>query len=815
MTHLTIPTKVQGPKVAPDLYGLFFEDINRAADSGLYPEMLRNRSFEDSIEPIETTQVDNGDFFVTKEGYREQFFRGEGTALWASRVEATDVPAWYTVNAVMELQREDTLHPNRMASLKVAFEDGGKLFNIGYTGVPAVAGAKSHFYAFIKAEKDMSFVLQIAGEKGVYGSCEIEVKAGDYTRYDADLICDALDGDARFEIIAKQAGTAVFGFTSLMPTDTYHGHGLRTDLMELLRVTNSRFLRFPGGCIVEGLNKDTAMRFSDTVGPVWTRPGKWNLWHYRATNGLGFHEYLQLCEDLNLEALYVVNCGMTCQGRGPEFFLGEELDAFLQETYDAMEYATGDVSTKWGALRAEMGHPEPFRIKYLEIGNENDGPEYDMRYEYFYEKLSKRYPDVILISNAHTERRGLPTQIVDEHYYNDLQFFFQSGHLYDAYDKKGPQVFLGEYAVTRGQDVGTLHSALSEAAFMMGCEHNPEVVTLASYAPLFENVHYPSWNPNLIRFDNYRSCGIPSCYALGVLGADRGEYLVKEGLKTDTLQPVKYGFPGFIAYENGVTVKEMVVDGVKADISKQLTGNWIEKDGALVSDDSPNFARPNTRYPVTLHMTHCVLNEEQVASADYSVKVFVDENTPKFAITVWTHNTTEPGFRGLSQRRWNLAETEQYSWTVDGTKGRAYYLYRYQEQPLCDSFDLPIRMGEYNEFRVVTDETGYDCYLNGVHVQRVQDRTYGRITSLVQQDDEYIYVKLLNASDREELVTMDIDVPVEKSYRANLLTGDVTGFNTLEEPTKVAVQEIAGEFGDEISYLTPAWSITGLVIKKA
>ncbi len=817
MTRLTLRTKAEGPSVAKDFYGLFFEDINRAADSGLYPEMLRNRSFEDSLLPAETEAIDGGDFFRTKMGFREQFFRGEGTRSWAEKVAPTDVPAWYADNASIELLKDGTLNAKRLAALKADFEKDGVLYNVGYVGVPALKGKTCRFYAFLRSDADLPLQVRIAGADGtVYAQADIIVKAGDYARYDAELTPDADDTSARFEFKALEKGTLILGFTSLMPADTYMGHGLRKDLMELLKLTNSHFMRFPGGCIVEGLNKDTAMRFTDTVGPVWERPSKWNLWHYRSTNGLGFHEYLQLCEDLGMEALYVVNCGMTCQGRGPEFFLGEELDSFVDETFMALEYAMGGTDTRWGALRAEMGHPEPFRIKYIEIGNENDGPEYDKRYPVFYQALQEKYPDIILISNAHTERRGLPTQIVDEHYYNDWQFFFQSGHLYDRYDKKGPQVFLGEYAVTRGEDVGTLRSALSESAFLMGAEHNPEVVTLTAYAPLFENIHYASWNPNLIRFDNARSCGIPFAHALSILGADRGETLIREELETEKMQPVKYGFPGFIAYTNGVRVASFEVDGKPAEVSKTLTGRWLPtEDGFVVSNDEGNEKFGNvTRYPVTLHMTHSVLGLEQNMKIRYRAKVYVDESTPKFALTVWTHNTTEPGFRGLSERRWNLAETEQYSWTVENGKGRAYYLYRYQEQPLGESFDMPIRYGEVNEFEIVTDETGYDCYLNGEHVQRVQDRTYGKVTVLAQQDDGHVYVKLLNGSDTPETVKIDVDIPMETGFVTRTIQGSPSDTNTPDSPETIRVEEGEGTLDGSGAIVLPAWSLTGIRWKK-
>ena len=295
-----------------------------------------------------------------------------------------------------------------------------------------------------------------------------------------------------------------------MPDNTYMGHGLRTDLVEKLKGMSPKFMRFPGGCIVEGTTPSTAMRFRDTVGPAWESPSKLFVWHYRSTLGLGFHEYLQLCEDLGMEPLYVCICGMTCQGRKSVLLEGEALDEMVQDTLDAIEYAIGSKESKWGRLRASMGHPEPFKMTYLEIGNENWGPDYEKRYNMIYKKVKELYPQIKTIANEHVEKNGCPAECVDEHFYNTTEFFAERVNYYDDYDRKGPKIFVGEVAVNEGNYMGQLYAALGEAAFLMGIEKNQDIVTLASYAPLFENVNYRAWYPNLIRFNNHQSLGIPT-----------------------------------------------------------------------------------------------------------------------------------------------------------------------------------------------------------------------------------------------------------------------------------------------------------------
>ena len=383
MNRIEVKTKQTRFPVAGNLYGLFFEDINRAADGGLYPEMLRNRSFEDSIPPDGCAVCGDDEVYVNRGGWPDIFCRGEGMVGWAKSVPETSVPAWYGERARLTLRREGTLNQNRLAALRVDFEEGGTLYNIGYAGVPVKKGESYDFYTFIKADAPAGLTLSLESADGqVYAQSEIGLTASDqYIRYDAALVSQSEDFSARLVLRADRACTVSFGFCSLMPRETFKGHGLRKDLSQLLADTHSKFLRFPGGCVVEGFNLETAMRFPHTIGPVWERPSHNLMWHYRTGNGLGFHEYLQFCEDLNLEPMYVCNCGMSCQARVEELFDEALVETILQETLGAIEYAVGPVSSGYGAVRAAMGHPAPFKMTYLEIGNENWGPAYNERYE--------------------------------------------------------------------------------------------------------------------------------------------------------------------------------------------------------------------------------------------------------------------------------------------------------------------------------------------------------------------------------------------------------------------------------------------------
>jgi len=544
MSKLKIKTKERRFETARDLYGIFFEDINRAGDGGLYPEMLRNRSFEDSVLPEGYIQQEDGIHVKTVSGWLDEFCNGEGLCRWVkdNNIPETEIPAWYTHNAKMELELTDTLNEHRDAALRVQFEKDGSLTNTGYCGISVKAGESYSLYLFAKAKEEIGLDVAIEYQGKVLTGNSLVVSGQEYTRYDMKLTAAEDCHEAQLTISCKEGGEVLLGFISLMPDNTYMGHGLRTDLVEKLKGMSPKFMRFPGGCIVEGTTPSTAMRFRDTVGPAWERPSKLFVWHYRSTLGLGFHEYLQLCEDLGMEPLYVCNCGMTCQGRKSVLLEGEALDEMVQDTLDAIEYAIGSKESKWGRLRASMGHPEPFKMTYLEIGNENWGPDYEKRYNMIYKKVKELYPQIKTIANEHVEKNGCPAECVDEHFYNTTEFFAERVNYYDDYDRKGPKIFVGEVAVNEGNYMGQLYAALGEAAFLMGIEKNQDIVTLASYAPLFENVNYRAWYPNLIRFNNHQSLGIPTYYVWKMFGQNRGEYVVRSEDEGGQCSLEEFGF---------------------------------------------------------------------------------------------------------------------------------------------------------------------------------------------------------------------------------------------------------------------------------
>ena len=452
--------------VSEDMWGIFFEDIDLSLDGGVYAELVRNRSFEDGL--VKT------------------------------RRQST-IGYWSTVGrATIALDSSKPISDKNRNCGRVEALPGGGVANDGYFGIAVKEGAE--------------YRLSVAMRGDVKGPVEVSLKSlgktlatgaiggigPEWKTFDLALVASGTDPDAKLVFTAPQGGTFYLDCVSLFPRDTYGKSGLfRRDLMERLAALRPSFVRFPGGCWVEGNTMAEAYRWKQTIGNVWDRRTQWNLWGYWSANGVGFHEYLQLGEDLGAKALFCINCGMSHKETVPMDKMGE----FVQDALDCIEYANGPATSKWGAVRAANGHPEPFNLRYLEIGNENGGPKYHERYALMHDAIQAKYPEIKIVSDVWGGPvKGRPQHIRDEHYYKSPDWFMTAGaKMYDSYPRGEFEVFVGEYAVT--QDVGRwgdLRAAIGEAAFMCALERNADVVKLAAYAPLFANAKHTAWRPNLI-----------------------------------------------------------------------------------------------------------------------------------------------------------------------------------------------------------------------------------------------------------------------------------------------------------------------------
>ena len=526
-----------GKKISNELLGIFFEDISYSADGGLYAELVENGSFEYS--PAE------------RDGW------GPGTA-WKQIRPGHSL-------GTLQVRMDNPIHPNNPTYMRLHTErvkeyydyagfKGFGLENSGFDGIAVKAGAKYDFSAFFRnygATKQVRVVLGVPQGWGkdpkVLAEATIDVADAEWKKYEAVLTPTEDCANGILQVLVQNHGDLDVDMVSLMPQDTYKGHGLRKDLAEALAGLQPKFMRFPGGCVVHGGGDgfwDT-YRWKTTIGPKEQRRGLKNTWGYHQSMGLGYYEYFQFCEDLGMEPLPILPCGVSCQGTNGGWSMKtqaqdvvpmNEMDEWVDEALDLIEWANGDENTKWGKKRAEQGHPAPFNLKYLGLGNEEKiTPEFEERFKYIYDRVRAKYPDIVIVGTAGPgSHKGNPdyengwriadqtgVDVLDEHYYEPRDYFLNNQHNYDNYPRdRKTKVYLGEYAAKDKK----LADALYEGLYLLGVERNGDVVTMTSYAPLFAKKNHESWNPDLIYFDNTSVVLTCSYYVQQMFGKTAGDY---------------------------------------------------------------------------------------------------------------------------------------------------------------------------------------------------------------------------------------------------------------------------------------------------
>lgn len=517
-----------GAPVSPLLHGIFFEDINYAADGGLYAELVQNRSFE----------------------------------------HADSLIAWGMVsrNAIgtVEIRSQHPLNSNNSQYAHLRITDAAKGFgiaNYGYAGIPLRASEKYFVSLYARATGSIPLRIELEDESGrIVASHELTITSPTWKKFEATLVSGQSVAGARLAITAFARGELDLDVISLFPEQTFKSrtNGLRNDIAQTIASLKPAFIRFPGGCIVEGQNLDNRYQWKHTIGDIAERKQNWNRWqdairdrkapNYHQTYGLGFFEYFQFAEDIGAKPIPILNVGMACQYQSKELVPLTELDPYIQDALDLIEFANGPADSTWGGKRAAMGHPAPFNLEYLGIGNEQWGEDYFARYNQFDRAIRKKYPKIKLVSGSgpgvddkswqlawNQFRSGTRAAMVDEHYYRPPQWFLENATRYDpqfrqcsvSEARKCPRVFAGEFAAHDSRDRRpSLRAAIAEAAFMTGLQRNSDLVTMSSYAPLLARADAFQWAPNLIWFDDSHVLRTPSYYVQQLFSQHRPENAV-------------------------------------------------------------------------------------------------------------------------------------------------------------------------------------------------------------------------------------------------------------------------------------------------
>jgi len=771
---LTVEVDKPGVKVSPTLYGIFFEEINCAGDGGLYAELVRNRSFEDSDKP-------------------------DHWSLLASAARKGEM--------AVDTSKPMTEKNRRSLRLAIAKDGEGKVgvTNGGWWGIALAKGATYDLALWARAGDGFTgpieVTLESADGKTAYAERKVEGLGADWKLFGLALVANAADPAARLAIRADRPGTVWLDMVSLFPRQTYKNrpNGMRPDLAGMLADLRPAFVRFPGGCWVEGDTLAFAQRWKQTIGDLADRRTQYNIWQYMSTNGLGYHEYLQLCEDLGAEPLFVINCGMAHKDHVPM----DQMAEWVQDALDAVEYANGPIDSKWGALRAKAGHAPPFGLKYMEIGNENGGPVYNERYRLFYDAIKAKHPAMHLVADVRPDKH--PVEIVDEHYYSSPEFFCQNAYRYDSYKRDGPKIYVGEYAVTAGAGKGNLRAALGEAAFMTGMERNSDVVVMASYAPLFANVNYKKWNPDLINFDSSRVFGTPSYWVQKLFSENRGEAVLpcRVAAATAGPAPLPHGAVGVGTWNTQAEYKDVkVTQGDKVLLESSLAtdaagwkpakGEWKVQDGAYrqmkLEPDERSVAGDPAWTDYTLS-----LKARKIGGAEGFLILFHAADHDNFA---W----------------WNLGGWGNARHAIEVATGGSKSI-------MGNEVGGKIETGRWYDIRIECKGRAVKCFLDG---KRVHDATYPPPPSPLyavagRAGPGEVILKVVNVSGEPQETAIEL-AGAKKVAPAGtaivLKSASPQDENTLDQPTKVApVTEKLEGAAAAFKRTFPPWSVTVLRLK--
>ena len=788
---IDVDANLRGPKISPTHYGIFFEDINHAADGGIYAELIRNRSFEDG--PSYGAPAD---------------MQG-----WSTRSTS---PSQLTARLIQPSKKVKLLNDVQQNALELSVNATAShpvsLINFGFWGINSVQGRTYRLSFWVKGKYDGHIRAILCDKAGtsVYAETKISGSIGkNWTKLTAKLTATANDPRAQFALLFDGKGALQLDVVSLFPpTFKNRENGLRPDLAQMLYEMHPKFMRFPGGCFVEGqISPENAFRWERTIGPIEERPGHWNVnWGYRTTDGIGFHEYLQMAEDLGAKPLYVVNVGIWHGGQTSV----DSLQPWIDETLAALEYANGAVTTKYGSLRARNGHPAPFNIEYLEIGNENNQPDprqqsdhYYDRFRLFKEQILKKYPSMHLIGNVAAWGTDTPTwdsqasvELLDEHYYRNPSWFANNFHKYDTYDRKGPKIYVGEYAVTDGfGDLGNMNAALGEAVYMMGMENNSDIVPLNSYAPIFVNENDARWRPDMIRFNSSRVMGTPSYYVQMLMPRHLGTQVVKlsqtnpyKGKSFKKLTPMK-SYAGFGTWSTRASFET----GKSNSQYQFVSGDW-KAEGRTVRQTGLKEA------------TIC-LDNNIIDSDHYTCKFRARKDEGREGFIIVFNYVDEHNYCWLNFGGWG--NTQHALEQVNGS-GKSQTAIKRGRVETGRWYDVTLTVSGDSVKAWLDDDLVFDTVLK-------QDTSTDVFSSATIDDQTgELIVKIVNSRDEGTTARLNISNFAVKRAKLIRLRAN-TGYdeNTLQQPTNISPTEHElSPDNNNIEVDLPAYSLNIIRIKK-
>ncbi|HUB27088.1 MAG TPA: alpha-L-arabinofuranosidase C-terminal domain-containing protein [Tepidisphaeraceae bacterium] len=777
---LTVDVSKPGVAISPTLYGLMTEEINHSYDGGLYAELIRNRIFQDS----DQTPVH-----------------------WSAIGGAT--VALDTSDPINQTALTRSL---RLDAAKASADQRAGVANDGYWGIPVFANTKytASFYAKGGGGLTGPLTVDIESNDGatIYATATIPSITTQWRRYSVDLTTTVATPSAtnRLVISTQSPGQLWLNLVSLMPP-TYHDrpNGNRIDLMQKLADMHPAFLRFPGGNYLEGDTIAERFDWKKTIGPLEDRPGHRGPWGYRSSDGLGLLEFLEWCEDLHMEPILAVYAGYSLHGEKVIDAAG--IAPFVQDALDEIEYVTGDASTKWGRQRAADGHPDPFHLTYVEIGNEDNldhSGSYNVRFPPFFDAIKAKYPQLKIIATGPLHTRT--PDLYDDHYYRSSRAMERDVHHYDGYNRNGPKIFVGEWATTEGRPTPNLQAALADAAWLTGLERNSDVVLISCYAPLLVNVNpgAAQWGTNLIGYDALSSFGSPSYYAQKMFSENRGDHVLPVDVAIapgNTPPPPPSGAVGVGTWNTSAEFKDIQVTGpdgqtlYQTDFSNGDTdwrfgrGFWTVVDGALRQGQNRTDCR-------------ATVGDVKWTDYTYTLKARKISGLEGFLIVLHYRNAND-----------------QVRWSVGGWGNTGTSLERVTDG-IANKFGpttpMYIQDGRWYDIRIEVKGADIKCYLDG---QLISEGTEPPATPMppifaeASRDDSngQVILKVVNVSATPQSLQIRLNGAgaVSPNATAEVLTGEPGDQNSIEAPLKVAPQSAdITDAAPQFTHEFPAYSVS-------
>jgi len=788
---ITVDMKRQGPTVSSRLYGIFFEEINHAGDGGLYAELVRNRGFEDANLPPACRR--DGDSIVPPR--TPHFWKRLEASDWKMEWHVDgEFPGWTTEatggsDAEFKLVGDQPLNAGTPHSLQIAIRavsPAGRVavINDGYWGMAIREGEDYKLFFYVRGSgKTIPIVATLESRTGeVLARANLESEGtAEWKKLAAVFHAKATDPKSRLVLSFPSTGQFWLDFVSLFPEKTFHNrpNGLRPDLAQMITDLKPGFIRFPGGCFVEGITIEDRPQWKRSLGPSEGRPGTYSPWGYWSTDGLGYHEFLQFAEDIGADALYVVNAGISCAFRSGTFIPDDQLQPLVNDTLDAIEYAIGPIDSKWGAQRAANGHPAPFPLKYIEVGNEDQGPRYGERVARFEKAIKAKYPQIKIVLSSWISGIDEPAikaaghvDLVDEHAYTPLYWPVEHFDSFASYPRKDWDLYIGEFATNGGVGRGNLLAALNDAAYMMSMEKNSDLVKMGSYAPLLENVNHPDWEVNMIHFDSSRVFGRATYYTNKLFAENLPTHNLRTTVDfTPPPSPIQLQL-GFGTYDTAAEFKDVYVerDGkviYRADFNdtskwKSQGGRWAADHGIYRQDtDEVSWSYLDDPALVSLPGNHTVVHAK-------ARKLHGREG---FAITV------------------GQAEGRRVQWNLGGW-GNYQHAVETDDSIVGAPVVAKIETDRWYDVMIEVEGRTLRCYLDGMLISDATLPPVERVLAIGGRDAKSgdVIVKILNTTRDtvDTIVRLDGIKNLASDAEFTVLTSkNPEDENSFEEPTKI------------------------------